>query len=106
MSMADITTYCDCKPIAGYYDGDNDIFRCNRCDRAIKGSERFTMAELAEYNKEFKRKAKVTKDMQELEAMFGGGYTEPTDSMDSPQAVSEINAKVERQRDSQIDNNG
>lgn len=96
MSMADITTCCDCKPIAGYYDGDNDIFRCNRCDRAIKGSERFTMAELAEYNKAYKRKLKVTKDMQEIEAMFGGGYTEPT--------VSEINAKVERQRDSQIDN--
>lgn len=96
MSMADITTYCDCKPIAGYYDGDNDIFRCNRCDRAIKGSERFTMQELAEYNKAYKRKLKVTKDMQEIEAMFGGGYTEPT--------VAEINAKVERQRDSQIDN--
>lgn len=63
------------------------------------------MAELAEYNKAYKRKLKVTKDMQEIEAMFGGGYTEPTDSMDSPQAVSEINAKVERQRDSQIDNN-
>ena len=96
MSMADITTCCDCEPIAGYYDGDNDIFRCNRCDRAIKGSERFTMAELAEYNKAYKRKLKVTKDMQEIEAMFGGGYTEPT--------VAEINAKVERQRDSQIDN--
>jgi hypothetical protein len=97
MSMADITTCCDCKPIAGYYDGDNDIFRCNRCDRAIKGSERFTMAELAEYNKAYKRKLKVTKDMQEIEAMFGGSYIEPS--------VSEINAKVERQRDSQIDNN-
>lgn len=104
MSMADITTYCDCKPISGYYDGDKDIFRCGQCDRAIKGSERFTMQELAEYNKAYKRKLKVTKDMQELEAMFSGGYTEPTDSMDSPQAVSEINAKVERQRDSQIDN--
>ena len=96
MSVIPITTYCECKPISGYYDGDNDIFRCGQCDRAIKGSERFTMQELAEYNKAYKRKLKVTKDMQELEAMFGGGYTEPT--------VSEINAKVERQRDSQIDN--
>jgi len=97
MSMADITTCCDCKPIAGYYDGDNDIFRCNRCDRAIKGSERFTMAELAQYNARYKRYIKATKDMAEIEAMFGGSYIEPS--------VSEINAKVERQRDSQIDNN-
>lgn len=91
MSMSDITTYCDCKPIAGYYDGDNDIFRCNRCDRAIKGSERFTMAELEGYNERYKKHLKVTKDMQELEAMFGGSYTEPT--------VSEINAKHEKHRD-------
>ena len=97
MSVIPITTYCECKPISGYYDGDNDIFRCNRCDRAIKGSERFTMAELAEYNKAYKRKLKVTKDMQEIEAMFSGDYESPS--------VSEINAKVERQRDSQIDNN-
>ena len=96
MSVIPITTYCECKPISGYYDGDNDIFRCGQCDRAIKGSERFTMAELEGYNERYKKYLKVTKDMQELEAMFGGGYTEPT--------VSEINAKVERQRDSQIDN--
>ena len=89
MSMADITTCCDCKPIAGYYDGDNDIFRCNRCDRAIKGSERFTMAELAKYNERYQRWVKVGKQFDEIEQMVNGDY-EPT--------VSEINAKVERQR--------
>lgn len=96
MSVIPITTYCECKVKDGHYDGDSDMMICNRCNLRIEGSHKFTMAELEEYNKAYKRRLKLKKDMAEIEAMFGGGYTEPT--------VAEINAKVERQRDSQIDN--
>lgn len=96
MSQIHITTYCECTTKSGHIDGDHDVIRCNTCDGVIKGSERFTMAELAQYNARYKRYIKATKDMAEIEAMFGGSYIEPS--------VSEINAKVERQRDSQIDN--
>lgn len=96
MSVIPITTYCECKVKDGHYDGDSDMMICNRCNLRIEGSHKFTMAELEEYNKAYKRRLKLKKDMAEIEAMFSGGYTEPT--------VSEINAKVERQRDSQIDN--
>lgn len=96
MSVIPITTYCECKVKDGHYDGDSDMMICNRCNLRIEGSHKFTMAELEEYNKAYKRRLKLKKDMAEIEAMFGGSYIEPS--------VSEINAKVERQRDSQIDN--
>lgn len=97
MSVIPITTYCECKVKDGHYDGDSDMMICNRCNLRIEGSHKFTMAELEEYNKAYKRRLKLKKDMAEIEAMFSGDYESPS--------VSEINAKVERQRDSQIDNN-
>ena len=97
MSTIPITTYCQCKVKDGHYDGDREQIVCNRCDLVIEGSERFTMAEIAEYNEDYKRRyLKASKDIAEIEAMFSSDYQEPT--------VAEINAKHERQRDSQIDN--
>lgn len=95
MSSIPITTYCTCKLKSGYIDGDRDQIICNVCDGVIKGSESFTMAEVAEYNERYQRYLETGRQLDEIEQIVNGGYQA---------SDKEINERHEKHRDRIIDN--